>query len=87
MNKKQKIIIPTIIALFLLCVIAWYRLSKDAFTAGNEERQLIDNLNTLIESYLMDEIDSIDIVSITPFEWDKMYFFEGYSTPEYIDQV
>lgn len=45
------------------------------------------DLDSLIESYKAGEVDVIDISTITPFAWEKLYLFGPYSSKEQIVEV
>lgn len=84
---KNKPLLFTIIAIVILISIFLATLSKNDRAEKNQlnqRNQLIVDLDRLVALYKNGKVDAIDISTITPFEWEKLFLFSPYSTAEQI---
>jgi len=84
---KNKSLLLTILAIVILVSVFLATLSskeKSQKSQINQREQLAVDLDGLIELYKNGKVDAIDMASITPFDWDKLYLFGPYSTAEKI---
>jgi hypothetical protein len=84
---KNKSLLYAIIAILILVSIFLATLSTKEKTQKaqiNQREQLIVDLDRLVQLYKNGKVGAIDISSITPFEWEKLYLFSPYSSAENI---
>lgn len=71
-SKKMLISILILAIIFIsTCFVVWYAISKN----NNFEHKIVEWINKSCESQTSNCV--IKITDITPFSWDKMYFFDG----------
>lgn len=77
MKYKKSIAIVSIILVSVVCVLVYNLLKKDIWDV---------NADLLKEEVLSIEstVEEIDLLNITPFDWDKVYFFGPYTPKESI---
>lgn len=86
-NMKNKSLFFTIIAIVILVTVFLATLSskeRAEKTQITQREQLAADLDKLVQLYKNGKVDAIDISSITPFEWEKLYLFSPYSPAELI---
>jgi ABC-type amino acid transport substrate-binding protein len=83
-NKSFLFAIVAILILVSLFLTTIYKKDQVENRQLDQREQLIVDLDKLVALYKNDKIDAIDISTITPFKWEKLYFFSPYSTAEQI---
>jgi hypothetical protein len=86
-NMKNKSFIYAIVAILILVSVFLATLYKNDHaekTQLDQREQLATDLDKLVNLFKNGKVDGIDISSITPFEWEKLYLFSPYSTAEQI---
>jgi hypothetical protein len=84
---KNKFVFATIfiiLAFLAVLAIAWH---NSRIAAGLQREQMVADLSLLLAKYKNNEVDIIDISTITPFTWEKLYLFGPYSTQERIATI
>jgi hypothetical protein len=84
--KYKSLLYPIVIILILVSVfLATLSKKEQAENAQITQReQFAADLDKLVNLYKNGKVNGIDISSITPFEWEKLYLFSPYSTAEQI---
>jgi hypothetical protein len=86
--KYRAILIVAVVTLASLAILLTARKSSPSvqFSEG-QQKQLESDLDLLIESYKVGKVDVIDISTITPFAWEKLYLFGPYSSKKEIAKI
>src|SRR5687767_6818813 len=86
--KYKSIFVAITLTLGLAAVLAatWSLLRPVVISPVLPDELEVD-LDSLIESYKAGEVNVIDISTITPFAWEKLYLFGPYSSKEQIVEV
>lgn len=77
MKYKKTTVIVSVILVSVVCVMLFNFLKKDVWDVNAE---LLKEEVLSIES----SVEEVNLLDITPFEWDKVYFFEPYTQKEWI---
>ncbi len=80
---KNKSIIA-IIAIVLLVLVGTALVVRSFRASRTQREQLKDALALLSEAYRNGEVENIDLASITPFTWERVYIFGPYTPTEQI---
>lgn len=84
---KNKSFLYTTAAILILVTVFLITLGKNERAEKNQlnqQEQLVIDLDKQVALYKTGDVDAIDISTITSFEWEKLYLFSPYSTPEQI---
>ena len=85
-NKFLLIAVAITIIVSAILTVVWENYRAEKIQREQREQLAID-LDLLVESYKIGKVDVIDISTITPFNWEKLYLFGPYSTTERINKV
>ena len=88
-RRKRVVIFISVSAVFLtlILIIGWMVIYNKCSIHDNPRSLLAANLENAISKYQAGEISIIDISALTDFEWDRLFVFEHYSTPKYINNT
>ena len=77
------IIIFGLISIGLVSLVFYYQ----STSGENNRRDLRKRFDESINSYNLGKTTCLDIAKITPFTWDRLYFFRPYRTSDEIDKI
>jgi hypothetical protein len=83
--KNKSVLVATIIIFLISVVLTTALINSQA--EENKREELVTDLDMLIKSYKIGDVDVIDISTITPFEWERLYLFAPYTSKERIVEV
>lgn len=92
MSSRYRRLIPAFRVFLLVALLAAGALSFQAYVTHSGTPALpatpdgeLGKLDMLIDLYKNGRISVIDISSITDFSWDRLYIFEPYTSPTWLD--
>ena len=84
MKYKSIFVVATITLILSAVLAATWKLIQPVVISQQSPDAIATDLDALIKSYKAGEVDVIDISTITPFAWERLYLFGPYTTNEQI---